>query len=140
MKLKVAGVILLVIALAIAASLGILAWRYYTADIKGIVDAQEQITSGANRIQEYERFFDLCAEAQTMQSSLEAQRSLLESTDDDKEKRRVNANIAGMTAQLYRIVNQYNSNASKDYTAARFHSSDLPWKLSVNQPILCSAE
>lgn len=125
------------LALLIAMSIGGLAWRYYTADVRGVVDAEEQITRGTNRIQQYERFFDLCSQAQTMQSSIESQELLLEDADES-ERRRIRSNLAGMNAQLNRYVNQYNVNAAKDYTAARFQASNLPFNLNAEQPIVCS--
>lgn len=135
--MKTGSAIALALVGVVGLTAGSLAYRYYTAEVRGIVDAEVRIESGQNRIQQYNRFFDLCAEIQTMQSSLEAQKSLLE-TSEGGEEERVRANIAGMTAQLNRYVNRYNADARKEYTAARFRDSSLPYQIDANSPINCT--
>ena len=135
--MKTGSAIALALIGVVAVTAGSLAYRYYTAEVRGIVDAEVRIESGQNRIQQYNRFFDLCAETQTMQSSLQVQQELLE-TVEGQEAERVRSNIAGMNAQLHRYVNRYNADARKEYTAARFRDSSLPYQLDANQPINCT--
>lgn len=135
--MKYIGYVLLGILAAVALTFGGWAFKYYTAPIKGTVDAEVQIESGHNRIQNYERYFDMCSLAQTRQDSLEVQKSLLESAEDSKERSRIRSNIAGLEAQLARAVNQYNVDVQKEYTMARFKDASLPYELSTTQPIYC---
>jgi len=132
-KLKVGGWIIVGLLVLVLMSGAGLAWRYFTAPVKGIVDAEEQINQGSNRIQKYNHFFDLCSTIQSDKMTLETQRSLLESAEGDKERARVRANIAGIEAQMNRNANQYNVDARKEYTAARFKSSDLPYQIDTTQ-------
>ena len=134
--MKTTGIVILAIVVLIAMIFGGWAFRYFTAPIQGRVDAEQRIESGTNRIQQYNKFFDLCANAQTTQTSLQTQKDMLESMEG-KEAERIRSNVAGMTAQLARTVNQYNVDARKDYTAARFHDSNLPFQLNASQPINC---
>jgi len=131
------GILILVIVVVMALSLGGLAWRYYTADIRGTVDAEERIESAQSKIQNYEHYFDLCSTAQTRQQSLMVQEELLSSAEDTKERARIRANVAGLKAQLASAVNQYNVDVQKDYTMARFKDVDLPYELDYNTPINC---
>lgn len=134
--MKSAGIVILAILAVITMIFGGWAFKYFTAPIQGRVDAEQRIESGTNRIQQYNKFFDLCASAQTTQTSLQTQKEMLELVDG-KEAERIRSNVAGMTAQLARTVNQYNVDARKDYTAARFHDSDLPFQLNASRPINC---
>ena len=131
------GIFLLVVVLIIGMTVGGWAWRYYTAEPKGIVDAEEQIQSGANRIDKYNKFFDLCASVQRQKRSLEAQESILESSPDN-EKSRIRQNIAGLQAQVQGTVSRYNSLSTRGYTAGQFRASNLPYKLSVEGDTTCA--
>src|SRR3546814_2987104 len=53
-----------VIATVAVTAAGSWAWRYYTAEIRGVVGAEERIQSAPSRIAAYDRFFDLCAAIQ----------------------------------------------------------------------------
>lgn len=105
------------------------AWTYYFgAEISGKVEAERQIESAPNRIQKYNHFYDLCSTVQSLEQSLRQQRNTLENVEGD-EAERTRSNINGLVAQRSRNVNQYNADARKEYTAARFKASDLPYKL-----------
>lgn len=129
---SVVGIIVLIIAL----SMGKLAYRYFTADVKGTVDAEERISSGANRVQEYEKFFTLCTNTNNMKGNIETQEMLLEDAETAKERSRLRSNVAGMTAALRKNVSDYN-NMSKQYTTERFKDSNLPAKLDVDGNTYC---
>ena len=115
------------------------AWRYYTAPIKGRVTAQEQIQSGQNRIQKYNKFYDMCARAQSLTDKLDAQQEQLENTKEEDRKSRIRTRIAGLKGEFSRVVRQYNADARKSYTAGQFRSSDLPYQLSTDyeEEIVC---
>lgn len=122
----------------IALIFGSWAWKYYTASIKGKVNAEVQIESAESRIQWYNHFHDLCSVVQSNKESLRVQKMLLESSESNDERIRIRANIGGIQAQIARNVNRYNADASKNYTAARFKDSDLPFKLSVSGETYCN--
>lgn len=122
--LYVAGALLL---LAIAGP----AIRYFTADIRGRIDANETIKSGSNRIAQYDNFFNMCAAVQADEARLDAleAESLQATTQEDKS--RISANISGVLGHRAQLIAQYNANATKSYTSAQFRDSDLPYKLFV---------
>lgn len=134
------GKLVLYIFLAIAAMLAVSAaswaWRYYTAAPKGIVQAEEQINKGSNRIQNYDHFFDLCSVIQTNKTQLQTQKDMLEMAETQKERTRIRATIAGVTAQLSRNVNRYNADSHKEYTKARFKDESLPYEINANQEMI----
>lgn len=121
-----AAIIVTVAVLAI----GGLGWRYVIAGPKGQVEAREQILSGANRIQAYNHFFDLCAAVQTYEASIAAQRAELQ-TAAAADRERLNTNITALTAQRARAINQYNADARKDYTIGQFRDLSLPFQLDI---------
>ncbi|GEM_PF-6867180 len=105
------------------------AWRYYTAPIKGVVGAQEQIQSASHRIVAYNHFFDLCAGVRADEVSLDAQNEQLQTTTDAFQRTRVQTNITGLTGHRAGLIEEYNANARKDYTEGMFRDSDLPYQL-----------
>lgn len=135
--MKVLGIAVSFIFIITAITAGSLAYRYYMAPVHGKVNAEVQIESAPSRIQKYEHFFNLCAQVQTMKASIAAQRDLLDPAETTKERSRIRANLAGMTAQLARYVNQYNADSQKNYTKARFKDSSLPYTLSVDGKTFC---
>lgn len=132
--LTVFGVLIVIAAIVSA----VWAIRYFTAETRGIITAEEQIESAPSRITRYEHFFDLCAAAQSMQHALKAQEERLQHASSDKEASRIRSNVAGIKSNLARTINQYNSEASQDYTSGRFKASNLPWQLSHEGEIKCA--
>ena len=126
--------------IALMAGLSLMYWQWIsvTAPIKGKAEAERQIESKESRIQRYEHFFDLCASAQPQQVALRSQQARLETAETSKERSRIRANIAGVEANLARTVNQYNADSGKNYTAARFKASNLPYQLSTEETIQCA--
>lgn len=93
-------------------------------------EARKQINSGSFRIAAYDHFFDLCAAVQGQEAALDAQYTeRTTATGDDLQ--RVQANIAGISAQRGRSIAQYNADARKSYTVGQFRASDLPYQLST---------
>lgn len=134
--MKATGIAIAIIVAICLLVAGGWAWRYYTAPIKGKVDAEVQIESAPNRIQKYENFYDMYATIQTDVAALNAQKSLLEDLKTDEtasksELSRVRTNVAALQAQIQRQINEYNADARKEYTDARFFPDDLPRKLTL---------
>lgn len=127
-------VVMLVLSFFGVFNLGI---KYFTAPIKGAVDAQIEIESGASRIAKYNRFFQLCAAAQAQQLKLAAQRIMYDKTENEDVKKIIFTNISGIEAKLIGTVAEYNTEVLKEYTSARFKDKNLPKSLNTNHPITC---
>lgn len=120
----------IVVVVVIAATVGIVwAIRYYTAPIEGRVGAQERIQSAPNRIVQYDHFFNLCAGVRADEVSLDAQTEQLKATTDEFQRARVQTNITGLIGHRAGLIEEYNANARKDYTAGQFRDSDLPYQI-----------
>ena len=126
-------VVLMIGALSIAGW----AWKYNTATVRGVVDAEVRIESGDNRIYSYENFFDQCASIQGYEQALVAQKEVLAQAKGD-EAVHIRATIAAITAQRARAIMQYNVDAAKAYTKARFFDDQLPRKLTVEGTTSCA--
>jgi len=109
------------------------AWTYFTAPIAGKVEAERTINSGANRVQAYNHYFDLCAAVQGYEATIDAQQSLANKSKDEATQNRANTIVAAITAQRARTIAQYNADAVKEYTTARFLGAELPKRLEVKQ-------
>ena len=129
-------VILIVILVFVVMAAGGWAYRYFTAPIEGVVEAEEIINQGENRIGRYNYFYDMCATIQSDKEALAIQKDILDNAESADERERIRANIAGISAQLRRNVNQYNADASKSYTAARFKSESLPYEIDANEEFI----
>jgi len=110
-------------------------WRYYTASIKGKVEAVEIIESGTNRIAQYEHFFNLCAAVQSLEAGISASMDEFELTSsaNTRDRARILSNITGKKSQRLRSINQYNVDARKTYTNAQFRDSNLPYQLPTSE-------
>ncbi|HHT9116723.1 MAG TPA: hypothetical protein ACFYEL_09665 [Candidatus Wunengus californicus] len=118
---------------ALAASVaGGWAIKYYTSDVRGRINATEDIKSGSSRIANYNHFFDLCASVQRDELALEAQSKQLAQTSDAPQINRIQTNIAGLEGHRAGQITQYNADARKDYTAGQFRDSSLPFQLSTD--------
>lgn len=111
---------------------GVWAFRWYTAEFRGKLDAREEILSGASRISAYNHFFNLCSSVQANEASLDALRDELAATEPgSKDYSRVLSNITGVRAARGRAIAQYNADAAKNYTVGQFRDLDLPYELAV---------
>jgi hypothetical protein len=108
----------------IALDLGSLIYQSKTASVRGSSNAEVQIESAASRIANYNKFFDLCAAVQAKEDAIDLLKANA-SMDDEKRDMAITAN----QTQRANLIAEYNAAASKDYTAARFKSSDLPFTL-----------
>lgn len=130
-KFKVWGIILMIFVVLVLMVPAGWAIKYFTADIRGRIEANETIKSGDNRIAQYDHFFNLCASVQADEARLEALKVELEKTPDDVDKSRLLANITGVTSHRARIITQYNADAAKNYTSGQFRDSNLPYRLHI---------
>ncbi|MAX33709.1 MAG: hypothetical protein CME72_11675 [Halomonadaceae bacterium] len=130
--LRNTGAVIGAIALLLLVIAGGWAFRYFTAETRGIVNAEEQIESAGSRITNYEHFYDLCAAVQGHEDALAAQRHALANAEGD-EAERIRANVAGLEAQRNRAIRRYNADARKAYTRARFLGEDLPREISTQE-------
>lgn len=112
------------VGLFIALDLGGLVYQENTAEMRGESDAEQRIESAGSRIEAYERFFDLCASVQAREAAMDAIRA----NDAMDEEKRSTAIMSNET-QRGRLIADYNSDSTKNYTQARFKDSDLPWRL-----------
>lgn len=106
-------------------------WRYYTAEVRGVANAEVSIESANSRIANYDHFFDLCASVQGYEGAIGVQKALLPNLTG-KDKERTGVVIASMEAQRARAIAQYNADARKSYTKARFLASELPHQLNLS--------
>ncbi len=111
---------------------GIIVFRYFTAEIRGIVTAEEQIESAGSRIARYEYFFDLCASVQANEVVIDRLTQQLENPNlESKDRIRLETTLTGVISARTTSATKYNSEATKSYTSARFHDSDLPYQLPI---------
>lgn len=130
-KTKIVFLVLAGIVVLIALAFASWAWRYYTAEVRGKVGAEEQIESAPSRISNYNHFFDLCASVQRKEAKIKAQKDSLAYASGDDESR-IRQNIAALKGARAGDIARYNADASKQYTRARFLASNLPPRLDVD--------
>ena len=116
---------------------GIWAWRYNTAEVRGVIDAREDIMSCENRIDKYNYFFDLKAALEGYKGQLDQlyiQRSQLipESPNYWDDLSLINTQITGVMGAFIRGSEEYNYNSQKDYTSGQFRDSDLPYTIPTS--------
>ena len=129
-------VVIGVIAVVLIAGLivGVWAWRYNTAEVKGVIDAREDIMSGENRIDKYNYFFDLLAAIKGYEGQIDFQYQELtglnpESPNYWDDESRIKNQITGVRGAHKRCSEEYNFNSQKDYTSGQFRDSDLPYTI-----------
>ena len=137
--LQLLGVIILSVVLLLAVVFGIAWLRGASAPFFGSMDAEVQIESANSRIARYEHFFDLCSSVEGYEAQLVVLQEQLENTDseDRKEINRLTSTIAGLEGQRARAISQYNADAMKEYTDARFRASSLPYQLELEEETNC---
>lgn len=123
------GCTILAVVIIIGAVAGGWAIKYYTADVRGRISANERIKSGSNRIAQYEFFFNKCAAVQGTEAQIDALMDQVKNSTDPKTIDRLNTNITGNMAQRQRSIFEYNAASNKSYTSAQFRDVDLPFEL-----------
>lgn len=99
--------------------------RYYSAEPVGKVEMEVSTTNGPAQEFSYNRFFDQCAAIQGYEDAIASQRELLKTAQSD-DYSRINTNIGAITAERNRAIAQYNADARKIKTLARFKDNGLP--------------
>lgn len=120
--------VIAVIVFLLMATAGGWVWRWYTAPIKGKIDAREHIESKDHRLYGYEHFYDLHAAYKATKGKLENQKEMLPHVDGIQETR-TRQNIAAIKSQLAKIRSEYNEDSKKTKTLGKFKSWDLPKRL-----------
>lgn len=119
---------------------GMWALTVWWAPWKGAGDVRKQTEgNAAYRIAAYDHFYDLCAQARTLQQNADITRTLIRTATDPGEKVRQQTNLQAQRNQLNEVVNAYNADARKTTTAGQFKASDLPYTLITTQEITCTA-
>lgn len=137
---KIAGLVVLTLVIVLGSIMAVAGFRGVTAPFFGRQQAEVQIEGAGSRIARYEAFFGLCSAVEGYEDQLAVLENQLENTDtDDRDEiNRLNQTIAGLEGQRARAIREYNQDARMEYTAARFHSSDLPYQLSIDETNNCS--
>lgn len=99
--------------------------RYYSAETVGKVEMEVNTTDGRAQEFSYNRFFDQCAAIQGYEDAIASQRELLKTAQPD-DFARINTNVGAITAERNRAIAQYNADARKIKTLARFKDNGLP--------------
>lgn len=105
------------------------AFKYYTAEIRGKINAKEKIESAEHRLYSYEKFYDMYASIKSYVTALESQKENLKFAETSSERQRIRSNISGIKSQLRRAIEEYNSESRKIKTIGKFKADDLPYKL-----------
>lgn len=115
-------------------------YSYMTAPINAELDARQQIYTGSNKIETYNRFYAICSGIQSGQINLKVQRAVLadQPSGDDQFRQRMMLNVMAQEAQLQRDISTYNAAVNQTYTAANFKSSNLPDHIVIDQVAQCN--
>jgi hypothetical protein len=132
---KVVLIVFLGIVVLFGSWFGITQWQRATADYRGETGMIENVDANAEfRQQAYEKFFDLCASVQTDETRISGLQNERDTTGpSDSRKEQINASITAIQSSRAGKINQYNSDAAKDWTSGQFLDSGLPYRLDVNK-------
>ncbi len=116
----------------IIAILMVALWGFgvFTADIKGQGEAYKEIHSKEFRLEAYNYFFNQYHSILGLEGSIDANIAMLHSLDKGtKEYNRIMTNIVSLQSLRHQAIQQYNAEASKDYTAGQFRDNNLPFQI-----------
>lgn len=113
---------------------GIYGLQWFSAEPRGAIKARERIVgSGDYRIAAYNSFFNQCAAVQSHEGRIESLEIELETTDPSPARlAQINASLTAIRSQRLEAINEYNADASREYTSGQFRDSDLPYQLDPN--------
>jgi len=132
MKKVIFGGIIIFLVIFLVLFGGIMAFRYFTAEIRGIVPAEERIQSADFRIYSYEYFYNQLATINAEEANYDAQYERLQTlTTESDEYNRVQRNLAAIKAHIERLKRQYNADSKKEGTRGQFRATDLPYQLDI---------
>ena len=101
-----------------------------TAPFRGEV-AEKEITEadGNYRISAYEEFYDNNARVEALNTQICTMKANTSLPDEQRE-----TNVLALTNTRTDLVNEYNADARKTDTRAKFKASDLPYELPAEAP------
>lgn len=108
------------------------AFRYYTADVRGQIEMQEEVMSGEFRQMSYDHFYNLYADIQAFEDQIRNQEEILE-TAEGEEAQRYRRNINALRNQRAAVIRQYNADVRKEGTRGQFRANDLPTSISIEE-------
>jgi len=120
------GVILLIWVLVIA----IWGFGVATAGIYGKGEAHKEIQSSDFRIAAYEHFFNQYASIKSLEGQIDE--LTIQLNDMEKGSRAYNivySSLTGTKGLRHTAIQQYNADASKDWTAGQFRDNNLPYQI-----------
>lgn len=126
------GIVVLVFITLIILVAGGWAFRYYTAEIRGTVGAEEDIQSADYRVYSYDHFFDMYANIQSFDDQIRNQEELIETLTDEEEIQRYRKNINALRNRKASVVRQYNADARKEETTGQFRDDGLPYQIELD--------
>ena len=109
---------------------GAYAVQYFTADVRGRISANETIKSGANRIAQYDSFFNQCASIQSAEGRIDELEGLADLMTTPFDRSVAITNVAAAKTLRHEAIRTYNADARKNYTSGQFRDSDLPFQIS----------
>lgn len=128
--MRTTGIVVLAIVGILILFAGGLAFRYFTADVRGQVDMQEEVMSGEFRQMSYEHFYNLYADIQSFEDQVRNQQEMVRTTEGD-EQARYRRNVNALMNQRAAVIRQYNADVRKEGTRGQFLASDLPRSISI---------
>lgn len=126
-----AALLIVSVAIVVVGLIGFWAARVYFAEEIGAGNARIEIFSSDSRIVRYEHFFAVCQSVQNAEAGIDSQTNALNQATSESERSVIRRYIAGLESARAQAINEYNAEASKDYTSANFLDADLPYQLST---------
>lgn len=123
------GVLLLFVILIV----GGWGFRYYTAEIRGKIEAHEKVQFAEYRLFSYDHFYNLYSDIQAYEDQIKNQQSYIDSSTDEEEIKRYRRNVNALMNQRASCIRQYNADVRKEGTRGQFRSSDLPVKINIDR-------
>mgnify|MGYP006274476823 CR=1 FL=1 len=108
------------------------AFRYYTAEMRGTIEAEEDIQSADYRVYSYDHFFNMYADIQAFDDQIKNQEELIETLTDEEEIQRYRKNINALKNQKAAVVREYNADARREETAGQFRDDGLPYQIELD--------
>lgn len=107
----------------------VLRWE---APIIGKTERIQIVNSGEFQLRAYNHFFDLCASVKSAETRIDnAKESLDSSQQGDRNYDVFLLNYNAAKQSRADAVNQYNADATKDWSEGIFLDADLPWQIST---------
>lgn len=123
--LFIAGAVVVLILFGVGVTLLSGGLSILLAPFQGEVEKSQQVEgSGSHRIAQHDYFYNLCSSIKAKQQNIEA----LEAAGYEDA-------VTANRMQLNEMVEEYNANASNDYTKGQFKANELPYQIDANKEI-----